>query len=67
MTIPTSVRPDDDAHDVSVDPHDLDTDATATARRASIRSASEAVGAYVATSPEARAFLEEWGTPADIA
>jgi hypothetical protein len=40
-----------------------DTEAAADARRARIRAASEAVGAYVAASLEAREFLEEWGTP----
>ncbi len=32
-------------------------------RRQRIRAQSKAVGAYVASSPEARAFYEGWGTP----
>lgn len=32
-------------------------------RRERIRAQSRAVGAYVASSPEARAFYEDWGTP----
>jgi GNAT superfamily N-acetyltransferase len=33
-------------------------------RRERIRAQSRAVGAYVASSPEARSFYEDWGTPA---
>lgn len=33
------------------------------ARRRRIREASEAVGRYVASNPEAREFYEFWGTP----
>ncbi|WP_448190576.1 hypothetical protein [Azospirillum sp. sgz301742] len=32
-------------------------------RRERIREQSRAVGAYVAASPEARSFYEDWGTP----
>jgi hypothetical protein len=32
-------------------------------RRERIRAQSRAVGDYVASSPEARAFYVEWGTP----
>ena len=32
-------------------------------RRERIRTQSRAVGAYLASSPEGRAFYEEWGTP----
>jgi hypothetical protein len=32
-------------------------------RRARIREESAAVARYVATNPEARAFMEDWGTP----
>jgi hypothetical protein len=32
-------------------------------RRERIRAQSRAVGDYVASSPEARAFYEDWGTP----
>jgi GNAT superfamily N-acetyltransferase len=32
-------------------------------RRERIRAQSRAVGTYVASSPEARAFYEDWGTP----
>ncbi|HET6184483.1 MAG TPA: hypothetical protein VFA03_12920 [Acetobacteraceae bacterium] len=31
--------------------------------RARVRAESEAVGRYVASSPEARAFYADWGTP----
>jgi hypothetical protein len=41
---------------------DLATQAAREARRARIRSGSEAVGRYVAGSAEARAFYESWGT-----
>jgi hypothetical protein len=43
--------------------------ATAEARRVRnerIRAQSKAVADYVAGSPEARAFLEDWGMPASI-
>jgi hypothetical protein len=33
-------------------------------RRERIRAQSKAVADYVAASPEARAFYEDWGTPA---
>jgi hypothetical protein len=43
------------------------TDLARETRRARIRKASEAVAAHVATDPEARAFLADWGTPsADV-
>lgn len=32
-------------------------------RRERIRAQSHAVGSYVASSPEGRAFYEDWGTP----
>jgi GNAT superfamily N-acetyltransferase len=32
-------------------------------QRERIRAQSRAVGAYVASSPEARAFYDQWGTP----
>ncbi len=32
-------------------------------RRERVRAQSRAVAAYVASSPEARAFHEDWGTP----
>jgi len=38
-------------------------DATREAKRARIRQASAAVGAHVASSADAQAFYEEWGTP----
>jgi uncharacterized protein (DUF1778 family) len=34
-------------------------------RRERIRTQSRAVGAYVASSPDAEAFYAEWGTPAE--
>jgi len=46
---------------------DLASEAAREARRARIRQATEAVGTYVASNPEARAFFEDWGTPsADV-
>jgi hypothetical protein len=35
-------------------------------RRERIRAQSRAVGDYVASSPEARAFYEDWGTPSAV-
>lgn len=75
MGIPISIRLDDDVRDeleaqarargigLSTLLRDLATEAAHAAKRARIRQASEAVGAYVASSPEAAAFYEEWGTP----
>jgi len=34
-------------------------------RRERIRAQSRAVAAYVESSPDGRAFYEDWGTPAD--
>jgi predicted transcriptional regulator len=46
---------------------ELATQAAREARRARIRSGSEAVGRHVANSTEARAFYDSWGTPnADV-
>jgi hypothetical protein len=42
---------------------DLATDAAREARRQRIREASAKIGRLVATSDEAQAFYEEWGTP----
>jgi hypothetical protein len=41
----------------------LATEAARQARRRRIREQSEAVGRYVASSPEAAEFCEFWGTP----
>jgi hypothetical protein len=35
-------------------------------RRERIRAQSRAVAEYLATSPEARSFYEDWGTPAPV-
>lgn len=42
---------------------DLAANAARDARRARIREGSERVAKYVASSPEAQAFFEDWGTP----
>lgn len=75
MGVPVSIRLDDDVrHELEAQARsrgiglatllrDLATEAAREARRNRIREASAAVGAHVATSAEARAFYEEWGTP----
>jgi predicted transcriptional regulator len=42
---------------------DLATQTALQARRRRIWKASAAVGVYVATSPEGKAFHDDWGTP----
>ena len=76
MGVPVSIRLDDDVrHELEAQARlrgvglatllrDLATKAAREARRNRIREASAAVGAHVATSAEAQAFYEEWGTPA---
>lgn len=76
MGVPVSIRLDDDVRNeleaqarsrgigLATLLRDLATEAAREARRNRIREASAAVGAHVATSAEARAFYEEWGTPA---
>ncbi len=75
MGVPISIRLDDDvreeleaqarAHGTGLATllRDLLTQAARDIRRARIREASAAIGAHVATSAEAKAFYEEWGTP----
>lgn len=75
MGVPISIRLDDDVRaeleaqarsrgiGLATLLRDLATEAARTARRARIRQASAAVGTHVATSDEAQAFYEEWGTP----
>lgn len=75
MGVPISIRLDDEVRDeleaqarsrgigLATLLRDLATEAARESRRARIRAESEAVGRYVASSPEARAFYEDWGTP----
>lgn len=79
MSVPISIRLDDDVRDeletqarlrgigVATLLRDLATEAPCEARRARIRQASATVGVYVAGSAEGQAFYDEWGTPrADV-
>lgn len=75
MGVPVSIRLDDDVRDeletqarsrgigLATLLRDLATDAAREAKRVRIRQATAAIGSYVAGSPDARAFFEEWGTP----
>jgi len=75
MTAPISVRLDDDVRatleaeakirgiGLATYLRQLAADAARDVRRKRIRAASEAVGRYVAENPEAREFVEFWGTP----
>jgi GNAT superfamily N-acetyltransferase len=75
MSVPVSVRLDDDVRSeleaqarsrgigLATLLRDLATEAAREARRARIREATAAIGKYVAGSPEAQAFFEDWGTP----
>jgi predicted transcriptional regulator len=75
MGMPISIRLDDDVRDeleaqakargigLSTLLRDLASQAARDAQRARIRAASAAIGALVATSPEARSFYDDWGTP----
>lgn len=75
MGVSISVRLDDDVHQelgrqaqsrgigLGTLLRELATQAAREARRARIRSGSEAVGRHVAGSTEARAFYESWGAP----
>lgn len=75
MSVPISIRLDDDVRDeleaearsrgigLATLLRDLATEAAREARRTRIRKASAAVGEHVANSAEGRAFYEEWGTP----
>jgi predicted DNA-binding ribbon-helix-helix protein len=74
MGVPISIRLDDDVRDelealarargigFSTLLRELATEAAYAAKRARICQASEAVAAYVASSPEAAAFYGGWGT-----
>ncbi len=79
MGVPISIRLDDDVRaeletqakrrgiGLATLLRELAAEAAREARRARIREASAAVGAYVARSPEAAAFYADWGTPrADV-
>ena len=75
MTVPISVRLDEDVRDeleaqarsrgvgLATLLRDLATAAAREARRARIRKASAAVGSHAATSAEGQAFYADWGTP----
>jgi GNAT superfamily N-acetyltransferase len=75
MGSPIAIRLDDDVRDeleaqarargigLATLLRDLATEAARAARRHRIRQASATVGIHVASSPEARAFYEDWGTP----
>jgi predicted transcriptional regulator len=75
MNTPVSVRLDDEVREtleaeaqarrigLSTYLREIATEAAVRLRRERIRRQSKAVGEYVATSPEAAAFYEEWGTP----
>lgn len=75
MGVPISIRLDDDVrHELETQARsrgiglgtllrEFATQAAREARRALIRDASGAVASHVATSAEARAFYESWGTP----
>lgn len=75
MNTPISVRLDDEVREMleseararriglSTYLREIAGEAAARLRRERIRRHSKAVGEYVAQSPEAAAFYEEWGTP----
>ena len=75
MAAPVSVRLDDDVRKtleaeawarhigLSTFLRQIAIETAARLRRERIRSQSRAVGEYVASSPEATAFYDEWGTP----
>ncbi len=75
MGVPISIRLDDDIREeleiqarirrvgMSTLLRDMVTEAARQAKRARIRQASAAIGAHVATTPDAQSFYEEWGTP----
>lgn len=75
MGVPISIRLDDEVREeleaqaqirgvgLATLLRDVATKAARDARRARIWQASEAIGQLVLTSPEARAFYEELGTP----
>ena len=75
MSAPISVRLDDETRELlereaaerkiglSALLREIATKAAKDARRRRIKDASEAVGRYVASHPEAKEFYEFWGTP----
>jgi hypothetical protein len=75
MGVPISIRLDDDVREeleaqaqsrgigLATLLRDVATRAARDARKARIRQASEAIGDRVASSPDARAFYDEVGTP----
>jgi hypothetical protein len=75
MTAPVSIRLDDDVRQtleaeararhvgLSTYLRQIAGETAARLRRERIRAQSRAVGEYVAGSPEAAAFYDEWGTP----
>jgi hypothetical protein len=75
MTAPISVRLDDQVRQtleaearsrqigLSTLLRQIATEAARQVRRKKIREQTEAVGRYIATSPEAAEFAEFWGTP----
>jgi hypothetical protein len=75
MSAPISVRLDDATRELlereakdrniglSALLRNIAVEAAREARRRRIREASEAVGRYVASNPEAKEFCEFWGTP----
>ncbi len=75
MGVPISIRLDEDVRNeleaqaqargigLATLLRDLATKAASEAREARIRRASAEIGSRVVSSPEARAFYREWGTP----
>lgn len=75
MGAPISIRLNDDVRDeleaqarargigLATLLRELAAQAAHEAWRARVRAQSKAVGCYVASSPEAQAFYEDWGTP----
>jgi predicted transcriptional regulator len=75
MSMPISIRLDDDirvtleaeakARSVGLSAYlrELATSEAKRVRRERIRQQSQAVGEYLTSSPEAKAFYEDWGTP----
>jgi len=76
VTAPISIRLDTDVRDILESEartrgiglasylRQLATEAARDVRRARIRAESETVARHVAANPDARAFVEDWGTPA---
>ena len=78
MTAPVSIRLDDDVRQtleaearaqhmgLSTYLRQIAVEAAARLRRNRIRAQSRAVGEYVASSAEATAFYDDWGTPSRV-